>query len=70
MQLTARIWPEDGGFVAQCVELTVVSEGDTEDEALANLQEAVTGFLECADPAEVQERMHAGMRIRAFDVAV
>jgi predicted RNase H-like HicB family nuclease len=70
MQFTARIWPEEGGFVAECVELKVVSQGDTEDEALSNLREAVMGFLECADPSEVRERMHAGMQIRTFDVAV
>lgn len=70
MELTARLWPEEGGFVAECVELKVVSEGDTEDEALANLREAVAGFLECADPSELRERMHAGMRVRTFDVAV
>jgi predicted RNase H-like HicB family nuclease len=70
MQLTARIWSEEGRFVAECVELKVVSQGDTEDEALANLREAVIGFLECADPAEVRERMHVGMQIRTFDVAV
>ena len=70
MQLTARIWPEDGGFVAECVELRVVSEGTTENEALANLREAVEGFLEAADPSEVRERMHAGMQVRMFDVAV
>jgi predicted RNase H-like HicB family nuclease len=58
MQPTARIWPEEGGFVADCVELSVVSQGDTEEEALSNLQEAVAGFLECADPSEVRERMH------------
>lgn len=70
MQLTARLWPENGGFVAECVELKVVSEGDTEDAALSNLQEAVEGFLECADPSEVRERMHEGTRVRTFDVAV
>lgn len=70
MQLTARIWPEADGYVAECVELKVVSQGDTEDEALANLREAVAGFLECADPTEVSERMHADLRIRTFDVAV
>jgi predicted RNase H-like HicB family nuclease len=37
MRLTARIWPEDGAFVAECVDLRVVSEGDSENEALANL---------------------------------
>ena len=59
MRLTARIWPEDDGYVAECVELKVVSQGDTEDEALTNLGEAVEGFLECADPSEVNERMHS-----------
>lgn len=70
MRLTARIWPEAGGYVAECVELKVVSQGDTEDEALSNLSEAVEGFLECADPSEVSERMHENLRIRTFDVAV
>jgi predicted RNase H-like HicB family nuclease len=70
MQFTARIWSEEGGFVAECVELKVVSQGDTADEALSNLREAVMGFLECADPVEVRERMHVGMQIRTFDVAV
>ena len=70
MKLTARIWPEEGAFVAECVELGVVSPGDTDDEALQSLQEAVMGFLEHADPTEVSERMHEGTRVRTFDVAV
>lgn len=70
MQFTARIWPEEDGFVAECVELRVVSQGDTEDSALANLREAVEGFLEHADAREVAERTHAGIQVRVFDVAV
>lgn len=70
MQLTARIWPEESRYVAECVELGVVSQGDTDDEALASLREAVEGFLECADAREVRERMHTDMKIRTFDVAV
>jgi predicted RNase H-like HicB family nuclease len=62
VQLTARIWPDDRGFIAECVELNVVSEGDSEKAALSNLREAVEGFLECADPSEVRERMHAAAR--------
>lgn len=64
MQLTARLESEEGGIVAECVELKVVSQGDTEDEALSNLREAVMGFLECADPAEVRERTHLGVQPR------
>jgi predicted RNase H-like HicB family nuclease len=62
MQLTARIWPEDSGFVAECVELKVVSEGDTQEVALSNLREAVEGFLECADSSEARERLHTAPR--------
>ncbi len=68
MQLLARVWPESDGFVAECVELRVVSQGDTGDGAMANLREAVAAFLECADPTEVRERLHAGTSVRTFDV--
>jgi predicted RNase H-like HicB family nuclease len=66
----ARIWPEDGGFVAECIELGIASQGDSEESALDNLREAIEGFLETADPSEVEERLHAGMHIRPFSVAV
>jgi predicted RNase H-like HicB family nuclease len=44
--LTARIWPEEGGFVSECVEYGVASQGDTEDEALEMLIEAVELYLD------------------------
>jgi predicted RNase H-like HicB family nuclease len=43
---TSQIFDEDGQFVALCLELNISSFGDTPDEALASLQEAVTLFLE------------------------
>jgi len=49
--------------------LKVVGQGDTQDDALAGLQETVAGYLECADPAEVTARMHSRMQIRTSDVA-
>ncbi|MFM8295153.1 MAG: type II toxin-antitoxin system HicB family antitoxin [Microcystaceae cyanobacterium] len=39
--LTARIFQEDNWFVAQCLEVDVASQGQTETEALNNLQEAL-----------------------------
>jgi predicted RNase H-like HicB family nuclease len=36
---------EEGGFVAKCLELPVASEGETKQEALANLKEAIKGYL-------------------------
>jgi predicted RNase H-like HicB family nuclease len=44
--LTASLTPEEGGYVARCLELPVVSEGDTVEEAVAMLREAVTLYLE------------------------
>lgn len=44
--LTATLTPEEGGFVARCLELGVTSEGDTVEEALAMLREAVELYLE------------------------
>jgi predicted RNase H-like HicB family nuclease len=38
---TASVWQEDDWFVAQCLEVDVASQGDTEEEALANLREAL-----------------------------
>lgn len=46
MQLHAFITREDEMFVAQAIEIDVASQGMTEDEALANLREAVELVLE------------------------
>ena len=44
--LSVSLTPEEGGYVARCLELPVVSEGDTVEEAVAMLREAVTLYLE------------------------
>jgi predicted RNase H-like HicB family nuclease len=38
---TARVWKEGDWYVAQCREVDVASQGETEEEALANLREAL-----------------------------
>ncbi len=38
---TASITAEGDWFVAQCLEVDVASQGETGDEALSNLQEAI-----------------------------
>ncbi len=42
--LSAVLNPEDSGYVALCPELDIASQGESLDEALANLKEAVEGF--------------------------
>jgi predicted RNase H-like HicB family nuclease len=38
---TATVWREGNWYVAQCLEVDVASQGETEEEALANLKEAL-----------------------------
>ena len=40
-KFSASIWQEGEWFVAQCLEVDVASQGATEEEALANLCEAL-----------------------------
>jgi len=37
---------EEGGFVVKCLELPVASQGETREEALANIKKAIEGYLE------------------------
>jgi predicted RNase H-like HicB family nuclease len=47
VRYTAVLDPaEEGGFVIKCLELPVATEGETREEALANLKEAIEGYLE------------------------
>ena len=38
---SASVWREGDWFVSQCLEVDVASQGETEEEALANLKEAL-----------------------------
>ncbi|WP_375380635.1 type II toxin-antitoxin system HicB family antitoxin [uncultured Sphingomonas sp.] len=46
MQVTAVLTPEDDGYVAYNPETGIASQGDTIEEALTNLREAVELYLE------------------------
>jgi predicted RNase H-like HicB family nuclease len=37
----ATVWREGNWFVSQCLEIDLASQGETEEEALANLREAL-----------------------------
>ncbi len=37
----ATVWREGNWYVSQCLELDIASQGETEEEALANLREAL-----------------------------
>jgi predicted RNase H-like HicB family nuclease len=42
----ASVWREGDWYVAQCLELDVASQGETETEALTNLKEALELYFE------------------------
>lgn len=47
--LTFKVEPEDDIFVAQCLDIDISSDGLSREEAIANLQEAMTlhfGFVD------------------------
>jgi predicted RNase H-like HicB family nuclease len=67
-QLTAVIEREGDGYVSLCPELDIASQGRTVEEARENLKEAVGLFLETADVAEVQSRLHTEVFVTRFEV--
>ena len=67
---TAVIEHEGNGYVALCPELDVASQGNTIEEARANLAEAVELFLECASRSEIEERLHDEVFVTRLEVSV
>ena len=49
VQINSAVWKEGDYFVAQCLNVEVSSFGDTKDEALVNLKEALDLYLEDND---------------------
>ncbi len=59
---------EDGGFNVSCPALPGChSQGDTEEEALANIREAILGCLEVLNDRAIQQTKNAD---RILEVAI
>jgi predicted RNase H-like HicB family nuclease len=54
VELNNIVWQEDNHFVAQCLNIDVSSFGDTKEEALKNLDEAIALYLEDAPDNAIQ----------------
>lgn len=48
---TASIWREDNWFIAQCLEVDIASQGESEEAALVNLSEALELYFESPQPS-------------------
>ena len=69
-QLTCVLEREGEGFVSLCPELDIASQGDTIEQARANLIEAVELFFETADPSEVTQRLRGEVYVTPIEVRV
>lgn len=70
LRMTAIIEREENGFVALCPELDIASQGDSVEEARANLIEALTLFFEAAAPTEVTRPLNNEVFITQVEVPV
>jgi predicted RNase H-like HicB family nuclease len=53
VRFTAAITEEEGWYVARCLEVEVASQGETFDEARANLAEALSLYFEDQPDVEI-----------------
>ena len=70
LTLTAVLEREGDGYVALCPEIDVASQGDTLDDARANLREAVELFLDTANSTEITGRFSSEKVVEPLEVTV
>jgi predicted RNase H-like HicB family nuclease len=67
--ITVELIPdhEFGGYTARIPDLPAYGEGDTEDEAIADLREAVRGYIETFGLDDALARLSSPLSIRQVD---
>jgi predicted RNase H-like HicB family nuclease len=66
-KFTASLWQEGDWFVAQYLEVDIASQGETEEEALTNLQEASELYFE--PPRPIQKPVIRQLEMELYAVA-
>jgi len=69
-QFTAIIEKEGNLYISLCPELDIASQGETVEEAKANLVEALELFFETASASEIANRIHGEVFITRLEVAI
>ena len=62
--------PINSCYVALCPEVDVASQGDTIEQARANLQEALELFFETASETEIAEQSRGEVYVTTIELAV
>lgn len=70
LQFTAIIEKEGEGYVSLCPELDIASQGESIEEAKANLKEAIQLFFEHASDKEINQRLHEEVFVTQLNVAI
>ncbi|HEY9788017.1 MAG TPA: type II toxin-antitoxin system HicB family antitoxin [Candidatus Obscuribacterales bacterium] len=56
-KFTATVWREGDWHIAQCIEVDVISQGETEQEAVKNLAEAIQLYFESPTAASTAPKL-------------
>lgn len=60
--------PEFGGYTARVPDIPAYGEGDTEEDAIADLKEALTTYVEAFGLDEAAMRLHPPSSLRHLDL--
>ena len=55
--ITVSIVQDDDVYISHCLDYDIASQGSTKQEAVDNIKEAVSLFLELASPKEIESRL-------------
>jgi predicted RNase H-like HicB family nuclease len=62
--------PDQGGFTARLPDIPAYGEGETEDEAIADLKEAVRGYIETFGLDDALARLSSPVTVRQVDLGL
>jgi len=62
--------PEQGGFTARVPDIPAYGEGDTEEEAISDLREALRAYVEAFGMEDALARMNPPSSLRHLDLAL
>ena len=60
--ITVSIVQDDDVYISHCLDYDIASQGSTKQEAIDNIKEAVSLFLEVASPTEIRSRLESSRR--------
>lgn len=66
--INVSIVQDEDYFISHCLEYDIASQGKSQQEALDNVTEAVSLFLEVASPEEIKRRLARRGRVETLSL--